>query len=122
MPTSISAIGTEFNNSIDPSFTLGVGTMAGSSTNENVGPMHLLNIKTLATRQDHIEWYRNPPDIYYNRGCLEEALSDCARPMKGGDRMSRALVVTDKVMGMLGYVDRLKASLVSKVSNRRNGM
>ncbi|KAL7555685.1 hypothetical protein ACA910_015237 [Epithemia clementina (nom. ined.)] len=112
MPTSISAIGTEFNNSIDPSFTLGVGTMAGSSVSENVGPMHLLNIKTLAIRQQHIEWYKNPPDIYYNRGCLEEALADCARPMKSGDRMSRCIIVTDKVMGSLGYVERLKTALV----------
>jgi acetaldehyde dehydrogenase / alcohol dehydrogenase len=65
MPTSVSAIGTEFNSRIDPSFTLGVGTHAGSSTNDNVGPMHLLNIKTLATRQEHMEWYKNPPAIYY---------------------------------------------------------
>ena len=63
MPTSISAIGTEFNNSIDPSFTLGVGTMAGSSVSENVGPMHLLNIKTLALRQEHIEWVRCQKEI-----------------------------------------------------------
>ena len=112
MPTSISAIGTEFNHEIDPSFTLGVGTMAGSSTNDNVGPMHLLNIKTLATRQEHIEWYRNPPDIYYNRGCLEEALSDCSRQMKDGRRLQRCIIVTDKVMGIMGYVDRLKEALV----------
>ena len=114
MPTSISAIGTEFNSEIDPSFTLGVGTMAGSSTNDNVGPNHLLNIKTLATRQDHIEWYRNPPDLYYNRGCLEEALNDCARTLREGVRLSRAIIITDKVMGSMGYVDRLKTALVSK--------
>lgn len=65
MPTSVSAIGTEFNSRIDPSFTLGVGTHAGSSTNDNVGPMHLLNVKTLATRQEHVEWYKNPPAVYY---------------------------------------------------------
>lgn len=111
MPTSIAAIGTEFNNEIDPSFTLGVGTQAGSSASQNVGPMDLLNIKTLATRQDHIEWYKNPPDIYFNRGCLEEALSDCARPLRDGKRLNRCIIVTDKVMGMLGYVDRLKDAL-----------
>eukprot|EP00525_Craspedostauros_australis_P001362 CAMPEP_0198127910 /NCGR_PEP_ID=MMETSP1442-20131203/48239_1 /TAXON_ID= /ORGANISM="Craspedostauros australis, Strain CCMP3328" /LENGTH=886 /DNA_ID=CAMNT_0043787983 /DNA_START=29 /DNA_END=2689 /DNA_ORIENTATION=+ len=111
MPTSIAAIGTEFNNEIDPSFTLGVGTHAGSSASQNVGPMDLLNIKTLATRQDHIEWYKNPPDIYFNRGCLEEALSDCARPLRDGKRLTRCIIVTDKVMGVLGYVDRLKDAL-----------
>jgi acetaldehyde dehydrogenase/alcohol dehydrogenase len=111
MPTSISAIGTEFNNSIDPSFTLGVGTHAGSSTNDNVGPMHLLNIKTLATRQDHIEWYRNPSDIYFNRGCLEAALEDCAKSLPDGMTLKRCLIVTDKVMGLLGYVDRIRDKL-----------
>lgn len=68
MPTSIGAIGTEFNNGIDPSFSLGVGTYAGSSVSENVGPMHLLNIKTLATRQEHIEWVRElelNPQLWY---------------------------------------------------------
>jgi acetaldehyde dehydrogenase/alcohol dehydrogenase len=114
MPTSLSAIGSEFNNQIDPSFTLGVGTQAGSSTNDNVGPMHLLNITTLATRQEHIEWYRNPPDIYYNHGCLEEALNDCARVLREGIRLERCMIVTDKVMGMLGYVDRVKSALVAK--------
>jgi acetaldehyde dehydrogenase/alcohol dehydrogenase len=114
MPTSLSAIGTEFNHDIDPSFTLGVGTHAGSSTNDNVGPMHLLNIRTLAIRQAHIEWYRNPPDIYYNRGCLEEALNDCSRQLKSGFRLQRCMIVTDKVMGIMGFVDRLKEALVSK--------
>ena len=56
MPTSLSAIGTEFNHFVDPSFNLGVGTTAGSSVSENVGPMHLLNIKCVATRQKHMEW------------------------------------------------------------------
>ena len=45
-PTSITAVGTAFNHALDPSFTLGVGTHAGSSTSDNVGPMHLLNIKS----------------------------------------------------------------------------
>ena len=31
--------------------------------------------------------------------------------------MSRCIIVTDKVMGMLGYVDRLKDALVDKVGN-----
>lgn len=112
-PTSITAVGTEFAN-LDPSFTLGVGTQAGSSTSDNVGPMHLLNIKTLASRQDHIEWYRNPPDIYFNRGCLEDALDDCAKPLKNGDRLYRCLIITDKVMGTLGFVDRVKNTLAEK--------
>eukprot|EP01083_Nonionella_stella_P101042 285919_1 len=54
-PTSLAAIGSSFNFQIDPSFSLGVGTLAGSSVSENVGPMHLINLVTVAERQDHIE-------------------------------------------------------------------
>jgi alcohol dehydrogenase class IV len=50
----------------------------------------------------------------YSRGCLEEALNDCARPMQDGSRLSRCLIITDKVMGMLGYVDRVKDTLVNE--------
>ena len=41
VPTSIAAIGTSFNFAIDPSFTLGVGTAAGSSISSNLGPRHV---------------------------------------------------------------------------------
>lgn len=82
LPTSVGAIGTSFNFSIDPSFTLGVGkivlqqrsliqislyltllslllgTGAGSSMSSNLGPMHLVNISTVARRQNHMEWLR----------------------------------------------------------------
>lgn len=111
MPTSISAIGTAFNFEIDPSFTLGVGTHAGSSTSDNIGPMHLLNIRTVATRQDHMEWYKNPPSLYFARGCLEDALSDCAKQYEEGKRLKRCLIVTDKVMGTMGYTKRVEEAL-----------
>jgi hypothetical protein len=45
-----SAVENEINNSIDSFFTLGVGAKAGSITNENVGLMHLINIKALTRR------------------------------------------------------------------------
>jgi acetaldehyde dehydrogenase/alcohol dehydrogenase len=54
-PTSLAAIGSAFNFQIDPSFSLGVGTLAGSSVSNNVGPMHLINLVNVAERQDHIE-------------------------------------------------------------------
>ena len=54
-PTSLAAIGSAFNFQIDPSFSLGVGTLAGSSVSNNVGPMHLINFVTVAERQEHIE-------------------------------------------------------------------
>ncbi len=40
--------GTGVSTGLAPSFTLGCGTMGGSSISENVGPLHLINKKVLA--------------------------------------------------------------------------
>lgn len=79
-PTSLAAIGSAFNFQIDPSFSLGVGTLAGSSVSSNVGPVHLLNLVKVAERQDHIEWFNLPSRVYFNRGCMEEALRELSKP------------------------------------------
>ena len=44
--SSLGAVG--FTTGLVPAMTLGPGTWAGSSTSDNVGPMHLVNIKRLA--------------------------------------------------------------------------
>lgn len=46
--TGSSQGGTGASTGLIPSFTLGCGTWGGSSTTENVSPMHLLNIKKVA--------------------------------------------------------------------------
>lgn len=40
-------------------------------------------------------------------------MADCTLQMRSGERMRRCIIVTDKVMGSLGYVDRVKAALVN---------
>ncbi len=45
-PASLGGIG--YTTNLAPSLTLGCGTIAGSSTSDNVTPMHLVNIKRLA--------------------------------------------------------------------------
>lgn len=40
--------GTGVSTGLAPSFTLGCGTIGGSSVSENVTPMHLINKKVLA--------------------------------------------------------------------------
>ena len=45
-PSTQGAVGISTN--LPPSFTLGCGTVGGSSTSDNVGPLHLLNIRHLA--------------------------------------------------------------------------
>lgn len=106
-PTSLAAIGSSFNFAIDPSFTLGVGTLAGSSVSSNVGPLHLINLVNVAERQEHIEWFNLPGKIFFNRGCLEEGLKECGKLYANGERDSRVMIISGRVNQKLGYVDRV---------------
>jgi acetaldehyde dehydrogenase/alcohol dehydrogenase len=45
-PCSCSAIGDLYNFHLDPSLTLGCGSWGSTSVSANVGPQHLINIKT----------------------------------------------------------------------------
>jgi len=110
-PASLTAIGSSFNFDVPPSFTLGVGTMAGSSVSTNVGPSHLINLVTVAERQDHIEWFNLPQRIFFNRGCLEEALRECGKAYSTGERDERVIIISGKTNQKLGYVDRVSRCL-----------
>ncbi len=101
-PTSLTAIGSAFNFAVDPSFTLGVGTLAGSSVSQNVGPSHLVNHVTVAERQDHIEWFNLPHRVFFNRGCLEEALRECGKTYSTGERDERVIIISGKTNQKLG--------------------
>lgn len=112
MPTSFGAIGTSYNFHVDPSLTLGVGSIGGSSISGSLTPFHLLDIKTVAEKQEHMEWYKNPPAIYFNRNCMEEALNDLTTAKGTGDsRLHRAMIVTDTKMVEMGFVGRLQTAL-----------
>jgi len=50
VPSSQGAVGAQ--TGLAPSFTLGCGTWGGSSTSDNVTPMHLINIKRVAYPRD----------------------------------------------------------------------
>jgi len=52
-PSSLGGIG--YTTGLAPSLTLGCGTIAGSSTSDNVTPMHLINIKRLAYETSRVE-------------------------------------------------------------------
>ena len=101
-PTSLTAIGTSFNFHIDPSFTLGVGTIAGSSVSENLGPMHLINIAIVAERQEHIEWFNLPHRLFFNRGCLEEGLQECGKAYASGEHDERVMIISGRTNVRLG--------------------
>lgn len=94
-PSSQGAIGDLYNFRLDPSLTLGCGTWGGNSISENVGPQHLLNIKTISERRENMLWFRIPPKVYFKYGSLPIALRELAGKQ-------RAFIVTDKPLYDLG--------------------
>jgi hypothetical protein len=62
-PASQGAIGDLYNFHLDPSLTLGCGTWGSTSVSNNVGPQHLLNIKTVTSRRENMLWFRVPPKV-----------------------------------------------------------
>ncbi len=96
-PSSQGAIGDLYNFKLDPSLTLGCGTWGGNSVSENVGPHHLLNLKTVTQRRENMLWFRIPPKIYFKPGCLPIAL----RELEG---KKRAFLITDKPLFDLGML------------------
>jgi acetaldehyde dehydrogenase/alcohol dehydrogenase len=94
-PASQGAIGDLYNFRLDPSLTLGCGTWGGNSISGNVGPQHLLNVKTVSERRENMLWFRIPPKVYFKYGCLPTAL----RELVG---KKRAFIITDKPLYELG--------------------
>lgn len=102
MPSSQGAIGDIFNFKLAPSLTLGCGSWGGNSVSENVGPKHLLNIKSVAERRENMLWFRVPEKTYFKYGCLPIALKELCDMGK-----KKAFIVTDKVLFELGYTDKV---------------
>ncbi len=51
-PSSQGGIGDLYNFKLAPSLTLGCGSWGGNSVSENVGVKHLINIKTVARKEN----------------------------------------------------------------------
>ena len=99
-PSSQGAIGDIYNFRLEPSLTLGCGSWGGNSVSENVGVKHLMNIKSVAKREENMLWFKVPPKIYFKPGCLGFALKE----LKG---KKRAFIVTDKPLFDLGYTKKI---------------
>ncbi len=90
-PSSHGGIGDLYNFKLAPSLTLGCGSWGGNSVSDNVGVMHLVNIKTVAERRENMLWFRAPEKIYIKKGCLPVALDELKNVMG----KKRAFIVTD---------------------------
>ena len=101
MPAAQGAIGDLFNFKLAPSLTLGCGSWGGNSVSENVGPKHLINIKSIAERRENMLWFRVPEKTYFKYGCLPVALEELHDMGK-----KKAFIVTDKVLFQMGYTNK----------------
>ena len=106
MPASQGAIGDIFNFRLAPSLTLGCGSWGGNSVSENVGPKHLINIKSVAERRENMLWFRVPEKTYFKHGCLPVALQELHEMGK-----KKVFIVTDKVLFDLGYTHKVTSVL-----------
>lgn len=99
-PAAQGAIGDIYNFRLEPSLTLGCGSWGRNSVSENVGVKHLMNIKSVAKREENMLWFKVPPKIYFKPGCLGLALKE----LKG---RKKAFIVTDKPLFDLGYTKKV---------------
>ncbi len=76
MPSTQGAIGDIYNFKLAPSLTLGCGSWGGNSVSENVGPKHLMNVKSVAERRENMLWFRVPEKVYFKYGALGVALRE----------------------------------------------
>lgn len=104
MPASQGAIGDIYNFRLEPSLTLGCGSWGNNSISENVGPKHLLNVKTVAERRENMLWFKLPPKVYFKYGCLPVALQEL-------EGKKRAFVVTDSFLFNSGMIDKITDTL-----------
>ena len=89
-PSALGGIGDLYNFKLDPTFTIGCGSVGHNIASENVGPKHLLDVKQVAMRRDNMLWLRIPSRVYFNYGCIEEGLRDLQE-----DGVKRVYVVSD---------------------------
>lgn len=109
-PSTFGGIGNVYNEFI-PSLTLGCGSYGHNSVGDNVGAVHLLNIKKIGRRNNNMQWFKVPKKIYFERNSI--------RYLQEIQDVERVFVVTDKSMVDLGFykliVDQLNLRL-NKVS------
>ena len=101
-PSAQGGIGDIYNFKLSPSLTLGCGSWGGNSVSENVGPKHLINVKSIAERRENMLWFRVPEKTYFKYGCLPVALAELGEMGK-----KKAFIVTDKVLFEMGYTNKV---------------
>lgn len=106
-PAAQGGIGDLYNFKLAPSLTLGCGSWGGNSVSGNVGPQHLLNIKSVAERRENMLWLRLPEKVYFKKGCMPVALRELSEVYG----KKRAFIVTDQFLYKSGFTKAIEKSL-----------
>lgn len=101
-PSTFGGIGNVYNSFI-PSLTLGCGSYGHNSVAGNVSAINLLNVKKVGQRRNNMQWFKIPAKIYFERNSIEYL-----HQMK---EMSKVIIVTDRSMVDLGFVNRVTDQL-----------
>ena len=106
-PSSQGAIGGIYTTNT-PSLTLGCGSMGNNSTTDNISAINLINTKKVTKRRVAMQWFKVPPRIYHEMGSVQylQKLPD----------VNRVMIVTDKTMEKLGYIEKVKYHLRKRKS------
>jgi len=86
--------------------TIGCGSHGGNSVSENVGVKHLLNYKKVVVKRENTLWFKTPTKIFFNYGCLGEALKELYK-------FKRCFIVTGRAMYDLGFSDWIEKPLTA---------
>lgn len=106
-PSSQGGIGDIYNFKMAPSLTLGCGSWGGNSVSGNVGPQHLLNIKSVAERRENMLWLRVPEKVFFKKGCMPLALQELSQVYN----KKRAFIVTDQFLYKSGFTKKIEEAL-----------
>ena len=101
-PSTFGGIGDVYNSFL-PSLTLGCGSYGKNSVSNNVSAFNLLNIKRVGRRRNNMQWFKVPSKIYFERDSIQYLKS-----MKNAEKV---MIVTDRSMVDLGFVDRITEQL-----------
>lgn len=101
-PSTFGGIGDVYNAFL-PSLTLGCGSYGKNSVGNNVSAFNLINIKRLGRRRNNMQWFKVPSKIYFER--------DSIQYLQAMKEMHKVMIVTDRAMVDLGFVDKIAEQL-----------
>lgn len=99
-PSAHGGIGDLYNFKLEPSLTLGCGSWGNNSFSGQVGPLQLINIKTVAERRENMLWFRTPSKVYIKKGSLGVAIKELGPSYYD---CKKVFIVTDEFLYANGY-------------------